>query len=71
MITPKEFPKFTNPDEVIKFCSDNGIKMVDLKFTDLPGTLQHVSIPVEELKPDVFVEGTGFDGSSHSRLPDH
>ena len=64
MITPREFPKFTNPDEVIKFCSDNGIKMVDLKFTDLPGTLQHVSIPVEELKPDVFVEGTGFDGSS-------
>ena len=64
MITPSEFPKFTNPDDVIKYCSDKGIKMVDLKFTDVPGTFQHVSIPVEELKPDVFVEGTGFDGSS-------
>ena len=64
MITPREFPKFTNPDEVIEYCSKNGIQMVDLKFTDLPGTFQHVSIPVEELKPDVFVEGTGFDGSS-------
>ena len=38
--------------------------MVDLKFTDVPGTFQHVSIPLGELKPDVFVEGTGFDGSS-------
>jgi glutamine synthetase len=38
--------------------------MVDLKFTDLPGTLQHVTIPVGELNADVFTEGTGFDGSS-------
>ena len=64
MITPETFPGFTNPDDVIKFCRDKGIQMVDLKFTDVPGTFQHVSIPVGELKPDVFVEGTGFDGSS-------
>ena len=64
MITPEKFPGFTNADDVIKFCRDNGIQMVDLKFTDVPGTFQHVSIPVGELKPDVFVEGTGFDGSS-------
>ena len=64
MTTPGEFPAFSNPDEVIKFCADNGIEMVDLKFTDLPGTFQHVSIPISELKPDLFVEGTGFDGSS-------
>ena len=64
MTTPGDFPGFTNPDEVIKFCADNGIEMVDLKFTDLPGTFQHVSIPIAELKPDLFVEGTGFDGSS-------
>ena len=64
MITPEQFPGFTNADDVIKFCRDKGIQMVDLKFTDVPGTFQHVSIPVAELKPDVFVEGTGFDGSS-------
>ena len=64
MTTPGTFPGFNNPDEVIKFCADNGIEMVDLRFTDLPGTFQHVSIPISELKPDLFVEGTGFDGSS-------
>ncbi len=64
MTTPGEFPGLTNPDEVIAFCRDRGIEMVDLKFTDVPGTFQHVTLPVGELKPSLFVEGTGFDGSS-------
>jgi glutamine synthetase len=40
------------------------VKMVDLRFTDLPGTWQHFSIPARELTEDLFVEGIGFDGSS-------
>src|SRR3989454_5265742 len=35
-----------------------------LKFTDLPGTWQHFSIPLKELTDDLFKEGIGFDGSS-------
>ena len=50
--------------EVIEFCSEKGIQIVDLKFTDLPGMMQHFSIPVEELSESVFAEGAGFDGSS-------
>jgi glutamine synthetase len=38
--------------------------MVDLKFADVPGTLQHLSIPTSELTLEFFEEGTGFDGSS-------
>ncbi|MBA2565925.1 MAG: glutamine synthetase beta-grasp domain-containing protein, partial [Gemmatimonadetes bacterium] len=38
--------------------------MVDLKFTDLPGTWQHFSFTVDELSEDLFTEGIGFDGSS-------
>ena len=53
-----------SPKEVIELCGEKGIKMVDLKFTDLPGTLQHFSIPAEELTEEMFVEGLGFDGSS-------
>jgi len=56
--------RFNTSEEVIAFCKDRGIQMVDLKFIDVPGTLQHVTIPVGELNPDVFIEGTGFDGSS-------
>jgi glutamine synthetase len=51
-------------EEVIKFAKDNKIDIVDLKFTDVPGTLQHLSIPPNELTTELFEEGTGFDGSS-------
>jgi glutamine synthetase len=40
------------------------VQMVDLRFTDLPGTWQHFSIPARELTEDLFEEGIGFDGSS-------
>ena len=50
--------------EVVEFSRSQGVEMVDLKFTDLPGTLQHFSIPVGELDTKSFSEGLGFDGSS-------
>ncbi len=40
------------------------VKMVDLRFTDMPGTWQHFSIPARELTAELFEEGIGFDGSS-------
>lgn len=42
----------------------NSVKIVDFKFTDLPGLMQHFSIPAKELETDTFFEGVGFDGSS-------
>lgn len=56
--------RFTSPKEVIDFCREQGIKMVDLKFIDLPGTWQHLSIPLTELDEGTFGKGVGFDGSS-------
>ena len=53
-----------SPAEVVEFCRAKELQMVDLKFTDLPGTWQHISIPAEELSESVFTEGLGFDGSS-------
>ena len=37
---------------------------LDIKFADVPGTWQHVGLPIEEVSDDLFVRGTGFDGSS-------
>ncbi|MBI4319101.1 MAG: type I glutamate--ammonia ligase [Chloroflexi bacterium] len=54
----------TDPKNVIVFAREAGLKIVDFKFVDLPGTWQHFSIPVRELSEDMFVEGLGFDGSS-------
>jgi glutamine synthetase len=52
------------PAEVIEFAKKNGVKMVDLKFIDLPGMWQHFTIPLHQLQPDVFENGLFFDGSS-------
>jgi glutamine synthetase len=40
------------------------VEIVDLRFTDLFGRLQHLSIPPEELDENAFGNGVGFDGSS-------
>jgi glutamine synthetase len=40
------------------------VKMVDFRFTDLPGVWQHFSIPARELTAEMFEDGIGFDGSS-------
>src|SRR2546423_15604632 len=50
--------------EVLAFASEFGVELVDLKFTDLPGTWQHMQMPLECLEPDDFEAGLGFDGSS-------
>ena len=53
-----------NPRELLQFVSDEGIKMVDLRFVDLPGLWQHFSISANEVEEEMFEEGVGFDGSS-------
>ncbi len=50
--------------EVVRLAADEGIEMVDLRFCDLPGLMQHFSIPVHALTEEAFDEGYGFDGSS-------
>ncbi|GCE02919.1 type I glutamate--ammonia ligase [Dictyobacter aurantiacus] len=52
------------PEEVLKLAKENGVKIVDFKFSDLPGTWQHFSVPVHVLSEDLFSEGLPFDGSS-------
>jgi glutamine synthetase len=51
------------PEDVAKLIKEKNIKIVDLKFNDLPGLWQHFSMPIAELD-DVWEEGVGFDGSS-------
>lgn len=52
------------PKEVLALCREKDVKVVDLRFTDLPGRFQHLTIPVDRLTEDVFEDGLGFDGSS-------
>jgi glutamine synthetase len=50
--------------EVLAMAEQLGVKMVDLKFTDVPGTWQHMTLSVSALEEDAFSDGLGFDGSS-------
>ncbi|MEF3168803.1 MAG: type I glutamate--ammonia ligase [Deltaproteobacteria bacterium] len=50
--------------EVLKMAQERGVKMVDLRFIDLPGIWQHFSVPIEELEESSFEDGFGLDGSS-------
>src|SRR5437763_10359919 len=54
----------TSATEVLDFASERGVEMVDLKFVDLPGSWQHMTLPISHLDADDFEAGLGFDGSS-------
>src|SRR5947207_10722533 len=54
----------TAPAEALEFGRSTQAKMVDLKFTDLLGSWQHMSLPLSAFDESAFDEGLGFDGSS-------
>src|ERR1700749_3718189 len=55
---------FANSDELLKFIKDEGVEMVDVRFCDLPGIMQHFTVPISSFSQDVFDNGLNFDGSS-------
>ena len=51
-------------NDVMAKIKDEGIRVVDLRFVDLPGLWQHFTVSAKEFSADIFEEGIGFDGSS-------
>ena len=54
----------TSAREVVRRINDEGIEFLDLKFVDLLGTLQHLTLPAEMVDEALFRNGMAFDGSS-------
>ncbi|HEV3475029.1 MAG TPA: glutamine synthetase beta-grasp domain-containing protein, partial [Actinomycetota bacterium] len=52
------------PKDVLDLAKQSGAQIVDFRFVDLPGLLQHFSVPITELTEEGFEDGYGFDGSS-------
>jgi glutamine synthetase len=51
--------------DVMDSIEKEGVKFVDLQFTDVPGRLKHVSIPSEMVHEGMFADGVAkLDGSS-------
>ena len=53
-----------SPSDVLKLVKDQGVEFVDYRFCDLPGLMQHVTVPAHALEESTFTDGHGFDGSS-------
>ncbi|HSL46992.1 MAG TPA: type I glutamate--ammonia ligase [Anaerolineales bacterium] len=49
-------------EQVLEMAKD--VELVDIRFTDLPGTWQHFTMPVHRLTEGFFEDGIPFDGSS-------
>jgi glutamine synthetase len=54
----------TTPQEVLKMIQDKKIQMIDLKFIDMPGTWQHLTLYQDQIDESSFTDGVPFDGSS-------
>ncbi|MGN1356112.1 MAG: glutamate--ammonia ligase [Succinivibrionaceae bacterium] len=50
--------------ELLTKIKDDGIKFVDLRFTDTKGKEQHISVPASQVDEGFFEDGKMFDGSS-------
>ena len=55
---------FKNSAEVFAYIKKEDVKLVDVRFTDLPGVQQHFNLPVSQIDEDFFVNGQLFDASS-------
>jgi len=53
-----------NVDEFYKFCEENDVKFVDLRFTDIKGAWHHLTYLLSALDKDMLTNGLPFDGSS-------
>ncbi|OLE55062.1 MAG: type I glutamate--ammonia ligase [Acidobacteria bacterium 13_1_20CM_3_53_8] len=53
-----------NAKTALKYATDQGAKFVSVRFTDFPGSWQHLTFPIDQFTEDSFEEGFGFDGSS-------
>ena len=55
---------FKNSTEIFAYIKKEDVKLVDVRFTDLPGIQHHFNVPVESFDEAVFTDGLMFDGSS-------
>jgi len=55
---------FASAEELLEYADRHDILMFDVRFCDLPGVMQHFTVPQESFGAEVFTEGLAFDGSS-------
>jgi glutamine synthetase len=51
-------------EEAVAWAFEQKTQLVDLKFCDLLGSWQHMTLPISAFGTSAFTDGLGFDGSS-------
>jgi glutamine synthetase len=55
---------FANSEELLAYLATEDVRIVDVRFCDLLGVMQHFNVPVDSFDESVFDDGVAFDGSS-------
>ena len=55
---------FKNSADIFAYIKKEEVKLIDVRFIDLPGIQHHFNVPVESFDEAVFTDGLMFDGSS-------
>jgi Glutamine synthetase, beta-Grasp domain len=55
---------FASPTEVVDYIGQEDVAYVDVRFCDVPGVMQHFSVPARSFDADLIEGGLAFDGSS-------
>ncbi|NES70139.1 MAG: glutamine synthetase, partial [Okeania sp. SIO2D1] len=50
--------------DVLNWINNDDIQVIDLKFIDLPGIWQHLTVHRSQIDESSFTDGVAFDGSS-------
>ena len=54
----------TTPDDIQRLIADEKVESIDVRFCDLPGVMQHFTVPAKAFDLEAYEEGLAFDGSS-------
>ena len=53
---------FKSASEVLAYIKKEDVKLIDVRFIDLPGIQHHFNVPAGEFSEAVFTDGLMFDG---------
>lgn len=55
---------FSSAEELVAYVKDNGVEVIDIRFCDLPGVMNHLTVPADTVSVESLADGMAFDGSS-------
>jgi glutamine synthetase-like protein len=55
---------FASSDDLVDYIQSEEVAYVDVRFCDVPGVMQHFSVPAASFDAEFVQQGVAFDGSS-------